>query len=411
MLELLRSAIGADAITADPRDFALHGVAPGRVVEPRSSEEAAAVLKLAAENEWRVECAGGGSQAFGNRRTRADLVISTRRLTGILEYEPDDLVIGIHAGTTLDALHAETGRRGQFYAQDPAAGTSSTIGGVLATARSGPLRFSQGTPRDHALGLEVVTGDGRILNVGGRVVKNVAGYDLVRLLVGSAGTLALITSAHLRLKPAPLADETIAVKADSAEPLLELADFIINETLEAGALELLGPGLLADAWTLVIRLMGNRESVHDARSRIALRSVHAEPAPPGVWRTLADAELNALTMVRLADLPTRLPVLLQLAEKLRVRAAAPTLMAAHAGDGIVRMYFAEADAESLAFAIGEARAVVGVSGGTVLAHSRDGELMRRVDSFGSLGGVQTLNGRLKQIFDPAGVFAPGRFIM
>ena len=411
MLEQLRAVVGVHAVGGNTSDFALHGVEPGRVVEPSSAAVAAAVLKLAAENEWRVECSGGGSQVFGNRRTRADLVISTRRMTRVTEYEPNDLVIGVQAGLTLNALAAETGKHNQLFAQDAPAGSTSTIGGVLATGRSGPLRLSQGTPRDHALGLEVVTGDGRILNVGGRVVKNVAGYDLVRLLVGSAGTLALITGAYLRLKPIPQADETIVATADGADPLLELVDHIITETLEAAALELIAPGMFNDAWTLVIRLMGNPESVHDARSRIALRGSSVAAAPPDAWRMIADAELNAITTVRLADLPTRLPVTLQLAEKLRARAGRPARLIAHAGDGIVRLYFGEADAETLAFAIGEARAVINVSGGTVVAHSRDGELMRRVDAFGSVGAAQTLNARLKQIFDPSGVLAPGRFVM
>ncbi len=415
MLETLRGAIDSATISDDTGNFMLHGVAPGAVLEPRNAGEAAAIMKLANENDWRVECAGGGTQTFGNRRTRADIVISTRRMKSLVEYEPADLVIGVQAGLSLPQLDAETRPHGQFFAQDPPATETSTVGGMLATAHSGPLRYSQGSPRDHALGLEVVTGDGRILNLGGRVVKNVAGYDLVRLLVGSAGTLGLITSAYLRLKPLPQSDVTLAFAAKAAEPLHELVGFAAAAMLEVAACELAAPGMFGDEWTLLVRLQGNQESVTDARARLQARAselrVSVESAQPEARRHLQDAELSALTTIRLADLPTRLPETLQLAERLRTRGAPDAKLVAHAGDGIVRLYVGAAEAEPLAFAIGEARSIMSVSGGTVIVHSRDAELTRRTDAFGSVGAAQPLLARLKTIFDPAGVLAPGRFVV
>ncbi|HEX6062996.1 MAG TPA: FAD-binding oxidoreductase [Longimicrobiales bacterium] len=410
MLELLRGAIDAVAIADDVHTFDLHGVTPGSVVEPRTSAEAAAVLKLASENDWRVECAGAGTHIYGNRRTRADIVLTTRRMSSVVEYEPSDLVIGVQTGIPLRRLAETTAEHRQFLAQDASANAHSTVGAMLAAARSGPMRYSQGTPRDHALGLEVVTGDGRVLKVGGRVVKNVAGYDIVRLLVGSAGSLGLITSAYLRLKPIPVADETIALTASSAQTLMDIAESVVAENLEAAAIELLGPGVLGSDWTLLVRLTGNRESVADATVRLSNRGASAESAQTEVWELLQDKELRAPTVVRLADLPTRLPATMEAAQKLVDRSGAAASLMAHAGDGIVRLYFDAADAEKTAFAIGEARALVAVSGGTVIAHSRDAELMRRVDAFGSVGAAQPLMARLKQIFDPAGILAPGRFV-
>jgi glycolate oxidase FAD binding subunit len=411
MLDLLRDAIDHASIADDVHTFDLHGVTPGSVVEPRTSAEAAAVLKLASENEWRVECAGAGTHVYGNRRTRADIVITTRRMNAVVEYEPSDLVIGVQAGMPLQRLAATTKQHRQFLALDSSANAHSTVGAMLAAARSGPLRYSQGTPRDHALGLEVVTGDGRVLNVGGRVVKNVAGYDIVRLVVGSAGTLGLITSAYLRLKPIPLADQTIALAAANAQPLIEIAEFVIAENLDAAAIELLGPGMLGPEWTLLLRLTGNHESVADADARIRGRGVSAESAQAEVWELLQNLELRATTIVRLADLPSRLSLTMEATQKLIDRSASTPQLVAHAGDGIVQLYFADSDAEKLAFAIGEARALLGVSGGTVIAHSRDAELMRRVDAFGSLGAAHPLMERVKQIFDPAGILAPGRFVL
>ncbi len=414
MLDTLRGVIDASAISRDTDAFAMHDVTPGAVIEPRSAEEAAAIMKLAVEKQWRVECVGAGTQAYGNRRTRADIVISTRALTKVVEYEAADLVIGVQAGMTLHKLERATRRNSQFLALDPATHEHSTIGGVIAAGRSGPLRYAHGTPRDHVLGLQVVTGDGRILDLGGRVVKNVAGYDLVRLMVGSAGTLGLITSAYLRLKPVPQVDESLTVTAPDVDLLIDLMQQIVHENLEAGAIELLGPNDAGEPWTLVVRLSGSPDAVADATARInALSSglpAAMKPVTDEVWQAMQLAELNAHTTIRLADLPARLSSTLQLAQKVVARAVAPAQLIAHAADGIVRLYLGAANAENVAFAIGEARSVMSVSGGSVVVHSREAELMRRADAFGAVGATQPLMARLKHIFDPAGILAPGRFV-
>lgn len=415
MLDTLKEHVDKSILKRDVDKFALHNVQPGSVVEPRSADEAAAVMRLASENEWRVECAGNGTQAYGNRRTRADIVMSTRSLTKIVEYEPADLVIGVEAGMTLHKLQRETNRNQQFLAQDPPAHEDTTIGSIIATSRSGPLRYAHGTMRDHVLGLEMVTGDGRVLKLGGRVVKNVAGYDLVRLLVGSGGTLGLITAAYLRLKPVPQSDETLLLRAASHAPLLEIARFITDTHLEAQAIELLAPGSETDEWRLVVRLAGNTESVADARARLTARAMELktgapEPAPK-IWTEMQKTELAAQTSVRLADLPARIEGTLQAAQKLAARVNAQSSVIAHAADGIVRVLFGPSAPEETAFAIGEARALVAGAGGTVIVHSSSGDLMRRVDAFGATGPQLKLMAELKKIFDPAGILAQGRFVV
>ena len=390
-----------------PEQFALHDVQPGRVVEPTTADEAASILREATDKEWRVECAGAGTQTFGNRRTRADVVISTRKLTRIVEYDAADLVIGAQAGMTLHDVQRETRRNAQFLALDPPANRHSTIGGVIATARSGPGRYAYGTPRDHVLGLEVVTGDGRVLNIGGRVVKNVAGYDLVRLFVGSAGTLGLITSAYLRLRPVPQVEETVLINTPTAQPLLELTQMIVDTHLEATALELVGPGLIGNDWSLLIRLSGNKEAVADARSRLGSKAFLLDGQE--AFEQLENAELQATTIVRMADLPSRLNETMQLAKRLQDKSGARIV--AHAGDGIVRLLIGDGDVETTAFAIGEARRMLKISGGTVVVASRNAEMMRRVDAFGSAAPTLPLMTKLKQVFDPGSVLAPGRFVI
>jgi glycolate oxidase FAD binding subunit len=413
MLETLHSLVETESIVSDSSRFALHEVAPRTVIEPRTAHEAAVVLRAASEHGWRVELAGSASQSFGNRRTRADLVISTRRMTEVAEYEPADLVIGVQAGMPFQKLQRETRNNAQFVAQDPAIHDRSTVGALIATSRSGPLRYAHGTMRDHVLGLQVVTGDGRVLQLGGRVVKNVAGYDLVRLLVGSAGTLGLITAAHLRLKPIPQADETVIATAGAAQPLLEVAEFIKETHLEAQAIELVGAD--ADEWQLLVRLGGNDESVADARARVQARCAHLsvslQQSSNEAWNGLVRAELGAITEVRIADVPSRMEATLAAAQKIAARVGAGARIHAHAADGIARVFAGESAVEDTAFVIGEMRALLAVTGGTVLVHSRTAELMRRVDAFGATGPQLQIMANLKKIFDPAGILAPGRFVV
>lgn len=415
MLEQITAAIDAAAVSPEVSRFALHDVRPGIVVEPATVDEAAAVMRLASENNWRVECTGSGTQAFGNRRTRADIVIGTRKLTQVIEYDAADLVIGVQSGIPLRELQKEVGRNAQFFAQDPAANDTSTIGGVIATGRAGPSRFAYGTPRDHVLGLQIITGDGRVLNFGGRVVKNVAGFDVVRLIVGSAGTLGLITRAYLRLRPVPAADESMALLAADPQPLLEVAAFIVEENLEAVALEVVSPEVLRAAWTLLIRFHGNPESVADARARVVSRSaetnLEVQSAGKDDWAKLEQRELAALTTVRIADVPTRINATLSEAQRVAQKTGEGTAIAVHAGDGIARVLGADSNAENTAFAIGEARSLLSVTGGTVIVHSRSEELMRRVDAYGAEGPTLQLMGKLKQAFDPASILAPGRFVV
>src|SRR5687768_6975102 len=166
------------------------------VLAPSSSEQAAAFVREAAVARRRIK-------------------LSAQNMTAVSEYEPADLVISVHAGATLADIARAAAPHNQFLALDPAVDASTTIGSIVATNAAGPLRLAHGTPRDQVLGLEVVTGDGRVLEFGGKVVKNVAGYDIVRLLIGSRGALGFITRVNIRLKPSPAFDRTAILTVDS----------------------------------------------------------------------------------------------------------------------------------------------------------------------------------------------------
>ncbi|HEY0671750.1 MAG TPA: FAD-linked oxidase C-terminal domain-containing protein, partial [Longimicrobiales bacterium] len=205
------------------------------------------------------------------------------------------------------------------------------------------------------------------------------------------------------------------ISAAEPQPLLELARYITTANLEAVALELLDAGALTESWLLLVRLAGNQESVADAHAHIAAhaKQLNAETraAPAADWDALARLELSATTVVRLADLPSRLENTLQLAQRLMARVNGPCQMAAHAGDGVIRIFIGESTAADTAYVVGEIRELMAVSNGTVTLHSSNAELMRRVDAFGANNVPLALMSRLKQVFDPAGVLAPGRFVV
>src|SRR5690242_19679969 len=166
-------------------------------------------VRDAADRRVLLRVAGRGTWLNAGRPVAASEAISTRELTGITEYVPGDLTLTARAGTTLEEIQQATTVHDQWLAVDPHGSDEGTLGATIATASSGPLATAFGTPRDLTLGLEFVTGDGIVVRGGGRVVKNVAGFDLTRLVTGSWGTLGVITEATVRLHARPQADESI----------------------------------------------------------------------------------------------------------------------------------------------------------------------------------------------------------
>src|SRR5205085_10616283 len=200
---LLAQIIGAENVTASSR---LHvSSSPCLEVAPASVEEACEVLRLAASEGWAVVPSGAGTWIdVGNPLRRVEVIVSTRRMQRIIEHEPADLIAIAEAGVTLDALNAELGKAGQWLPLDPPDDGRATIGGVVATGMSGAQCFGYGSPRSSVIGMRVALADGRIVKAGGRVVKNVAGYDLCKLFTGSYGTLGWILELTFKLKPRPM---------------------------------------------------------------------------------------------------------------------------------------------------------------------------------------------------------------
>ena len=218
--DALAAACGADHVRGAGVEDRVGGITPRLVVEPAGESEVADVLRACTEAGARVVPRGGGTAPdWGPPPAGCDVVLSTRRLDRLVEHQPGDLVCVLEAGMSLGTARARLataeGHR-QALMLDPPGGDRCSIGGLIARNACGSLRTGYGTPRDQLLGVRFVLADGTVGHAGGKVVKNVAGYDLARLLTGSLGSLAVITSAALRLHPVPAA--TAAVLLESASP-------------------------------------------------------------------------------------------------------------------------------------------------------------------------------------------------
>ena len=252
---------------------------------PTSTDEVVQVVRDAAARRASLRVQGQGTWLDAGLPVRADEVLALDRLRGVVAYTPADLTITVEAATTLGELDAATGAHGQWCPLFPWGDDAGTVGATVATATAGPFAGRLGRPRDLVLGVDAVDGVGRAISAGGRVVKNVAGFDLTRALTGSWGTLAVLTRLHLRLQSRPAVDETWAITMGGGMSRA-LREFARGPYAPLAALELshddAGALGLARATGALVRIGGNRDFV--TASIEALRVVGlATAVGSGVW--------------------------------------------------------------------------------------------------------------------------------
>jgi len=266
----LRALLGTTGVERDA-----HGVPRAT---PDTPDALSLVCRLAHEEGWKIRVEGRGTWLPPD--APADLVVSTSGLEQVVSVSPADLVATVQAGTPLEALRRRLADFGMWLALDPPGRPERSIGSIVATATAGPLRHGFGPVRDHVLGCSVATGDGRLVNAGGRVVKNVAGYDVTKLHVGGFGGFGIIAELHLRLRALPRADVTLLARG-TRDALTSVARDIVAGNLLPGALELLSPALAAEAdWVLAARLVGTETAVQaDVRRLASLSDLTWVPIP------------------------------------------------------------------------------------------------------------------------------------
>ncbi len=290
---------GAEFVVEGPSETVL-GVKPAVAVHPGSADEIAAILRFAKEHGLSVVPAGGFTQqSAGNCPPQADVLLYTSRLVEVEHYDPGDLTIGVGAGWTIARLSAKVADDKLFFAGDPALPQRATVGGLLATGLYGPHRHGYGGPRDYCIGVRFVTGDGRKAKGGGRVVKNVAGYDMMKLLIGSWGTLGIITSASFKLFPAPRQTSTFVSCFSTAAEAFEFRGHILRSPLDPICLELLSPqasALLtpgspaAALWSICLRAAGSDAVLARYRAELGSALTHEIRAgnEDGFWSMVAN---------------------------------------------------------------------------------------------------------------------------
>jgi len=237
------------AIAGEPHvtqaQMEINGVAPAISVSPASAEEIAAILHLANERELLVAPAGGLTrQQIGGIPERIDVLLRTERLNQIRQYDPGDLTVGVNAGISLADLQSALGEHHQWIPYDPPQPKLATMGGLLATAAFGPLKSAFGGMRDFCIGIQFVTGEGAVAKAGGNVVKNVAGYDLMKLMIGSYGSLAVITGANFKVFPRPRQTRTFICSLPSLQEAIAFRNQVLRSPLTPMCLELISPRAL-----------------------------------------------------------------------------------------------------------------------------------------------------------------------
>jgi len=353
-----------------------------------------------------LRVAGRGTWLDAGRPVRAERSISTRDLAGITQYVPGDLTLTALAGTTLAEIRDATAAHGQWLAMDPHGGDDGTLGATIATGSAGPLLTSFGRPRDLVLGVEFVTGAGVVARAGGRVVKNVAGFDVTRLMTGSWGTLGVLTEISVRLHARPEADESLAIApardADAApwrvRQLLRRLPFVpyACEVLNAELAGELGAG---SGVTVVARLGGNREAVRAQRAALDELG-DARAIDPQIWRQLRAAEPAGAQVVRLSRLPSEIEHTWAQARDIAARCPG-TLLHATPARGIVRCIVprdGDATVERLRDALSAA------AGATLVGERLEPDLWRLCSR---ARASDDLSARVKHAFDPDGILNPG----
>jgi glycolate oxidase FAD binding subunit len=412
--------LGADGLgsESDQRQFAVDGAEPSWVALPAAASETAQVLRLCAEHGLAVVPAGAGLRiGRGFPPERLDVVLSTSRMDRIVAHAAADLTITVEAGLTLAAVNEALRPSGQWLPFDPPRPAETTIGGLVAAQVSGPSRQAFGTVRDRLLGLAAVLADGTPVKSGGRVVKNVAGYDLHKLLVGSLGTLAVIVEATFKLQPLPEAKRIVCFGSETLESLCRLAIALADSVLAPDRLEIVAGSDRRP--TLVAGFAGTREEVDDAATRAA--SIGRERAVEESSEPIGEAALAAAldgveqgrepsVLLRAGVLRSSLGRWLSSALWEAGRVAGTVAVHAHAGLGVARLRLEALEREPVREIVDRLRSDARASGGYLVVESAPAAWKRDVDVWGPPPAGFDLMKGVKAAFDPLRLLSPGRFV-
>lgn len=431
----LQQYTSAVQVISDPdklRNYAIDGLLPRLAVIPETAEQVGQIVTLANQHGLTLLTRGGGSCInLGGLPEQFDILLETTRLTGLLEHETADLTCDVEAGITLAALKAQLATKGQRLPLDPPDAQQATIGGILASNASGPKRLRYGTARDIVIGLYVVQASGEIARSGGRVVKNVAGYDLNKLYIGSLGTLGIIVEANFKLQPIPVNERSLLLSFSNARDAMQMVIAIQGSLLTPSAIELIdssaatdisdffGLNLPTSSYTLAINFEGSTAGIARQMDEAQMLA-HKNGASLGddlagkvqdqFWDAVREHTQGSVTC-KAAVLVSQVASYLQTIEQVCRRHELEAAVVVHAGNGILYIELRPGDATyRLVKAITELRLQAQEARGRMVVERCPVDLKRRISVWGEPGPDFYLMQRLKQQFDPKGTFVKGRFV-
>jgi glycolate oxidase FAD binding subunit len=387
-----------DTRRAGGPDDAVGGVVPREVVRPTTVDQVAEVLRAAVADGRTVVPVGGRSKlTWAAPPESCDLLLDLTGLDRVVEHVAGDLTVVAEAGVRLADLQAQVGRAGQLLGLDPPE-DGATLGGVVSANASGPRRLRYGTTRDLLIGITVVLADGTVAHAGGKVVKNVAGYDLGKLFTGAHGTLGVVVSTTWRLHPVPPARRVVTLELPDAAAAGPVSVALARSTLTPSAVELIAG---ADGTArLVVLFESIAESVAgQAGAAVALLGggEESEDLPEDFGRRPGGADD---VLLRLAHAPASLSAVLG-------ALPAGTALAAHAATGVT---YAAVPAGEAVDALPRLRAAIAPHDGTAVVLRAPDAVRERLDHWGPVGDSLDLMRRVKERFDPERRMSPGRFV-
>ena len=451
----LKRIVGDTGILAEEQGAAyiFDGYTPKAVVLPASVQEMQGVLQFAAKQGLSVMPAGAGTKlGIGNLPEKVDIVLATTHLNRVVEYEPADLTVTVEAGIRLADLQTELAKHRQYLAMNPPYANRCTIGGIVATNTSGPIRLRHGTARNQVLGLRVVRADGTVVKSGGKVVKNVAGYDLNKLYIGAFGTLGVITEVTLKLSPIPVQQALLTADFQHVQGAVDTGlrivgsqtlPMFVNLLVDAESTQL----GVSKSLTQVELTRHHRETKwNDAQDSIVKKLVVGFGGDPETvsWQltqaqgimeqnaaigvTVIEDESrqhlegtiqefpadNRNTEIVIAKLNLKRTDISKIASQIAdADWACDVQMMALLGSGVLYLAIpvaSDTDFQTLADALTQLRQSVMRVQGNLIVETAPPELKQHIDVWGSVEGTLRLMKQIKAKFDPEGLLNPGRFV-
>jgi glycolate oxidase FAD binding subunit len=388
-------------------------------VYPNTQNELAAIVACAYQNRWGVLPCGHASKLhWGGVVKDVTLVVSTERLNRLIDHAVGDLTVTAEAGISFAQIQDTLSKAGQFLAIDPSYRDRATFGGIIATADTGSLRHRYNSVRDMLLGISFVRSDGELVKAGGRVVKNVAGYDLMKLLTGSYGTLGIVTQATFRVYPLPQASQTVVLTGDP-NALAQATQTLLSSALTPVCVDLLSVQAsqaveLGQTMSLIVRFQSISESVKQQASRLTevgvalglATTVYSDRDEEALWNHVAllmspsvqDSTIVCKIGVRSTQATTALDQITH------VMPTAKILI--HAGSGLGRLMVEGIRSTQLQ----EVRSLCESAGGFLSVLQASIAFKQQLDGWGYRGNALELMKQVKQKFDPEHLLSPHRFV-